>query len=157
MKRQSQTVFYLEQMQPDWLPKMWQRYIYSVLAGGIAGGLLCGLIGAVIGVILNWILLLVSNSIISIIYTSIPWPTIAAGLVIGSVIGQILGSLIGLFHIKSAELSTVEVIAWSWENVRLTALASIIGGPLGALTLSLASPSISQILSGFASLFRSDN
>ena len=157
MKRQSQTVFYLEQMQPDWLPKMWQRYIYSVLAGGIAGGLLCGLIGAVIGVILNWILLLVSNSIISIIYTSIPWPTIAAGLVIGSVIGQILGSLIGLFHIKSTELSTVEVIAWSWENVRLTALASIIGGPLGALTLSLASPSISQILSGFASLFRSDN
>jgi MFS family permease len=131
MKRQNQTIFYIEQMQPDWLPKKWQCYVYHALAGGISGGLLCGLIGAAVGAILSWTFAF--NGVFTILAMPIPWPAIAAGLVTGLIIGQILGSLIGLFRLKSTEISTVELITWSWANARLTAIASIVGGPLGAL------------------------
>jgi serine/threonine protein kinase/DNA polymerase III delta prime subunit len=43
MKQQSQTVFYLERMQPTWLMKKWQRRLYSGLIAGSISGLLAGL------------------------------------------------------------------------------------------------------------------
>src|SRR5439155_11679024 len=43
MKQQSQTVFYIERMQPDWLVKKWQRRLYSGLIAGPISGLLVGL------------------------------------------------------------------------------------------------------------------
>jgi hypothetical protein len=131
MKQQHQTVFYIEQMQPDWLLKVWPRSFYRALAGGVTGGLLCGLIGAAIGTIVSSIIAF--NLFPSFLYKPIPWPAIAAGFVVGLIIGQILGSLIGLFRPKSTEIRTVEVITLSWANARLAAIASIVGGSLGAL------------------------
>lgn len=150
MKRQNQTVFYIEQMQPDWLPKMWQRYLYRVLAGGISGGLLCGLIGAAIGAI--FILIFTSQSFI-FVYTPVPWPAIAAGLVSGLLMGQVLGSLTGLLRSRSTEIRTVEVTTWSWANARLVAVASIVGGPLGALILFHSGASIEFFVVHFSSHF----
>ena len=140
MKRQHQTIFYIEQMQPDWLSKVWSRSFYRALAGGACGGLLCGLLGATIGAIFSSISTLISSSdyLISWLDTPIPWLVIAAGLVAGLIIGQIPGALIGLFRLKSTEISTVEVITWSWVNVCQTAIASIIGGSLGWLLLLLS-------------------
>jgi MFS family permease len=43
MKQQSQTVFYVERMQPTWLMKKWQRQLYSGLITGPICGLLVGL------------------------------------------------------------------------------------------------------------------
>src|SRR5204862_2647558 len=43
MKQQSQTVFYVERMQPDWLVKKWQRRLYSGLIAGPISSLLVGL------------------------------------------------------------------------------------------------------------------
>jgi DNA polymerase III delta prime subunit len=151
MKRQNQTVFYIEQMQPDWLLRVWPRSFYRVFAGGVSGGLLCGLIGAAVGAIFSLIFVYSSSS--SFLDTPIPWPAIAAGLVIGLIIGQILGSLIGLFRPKSTEIRTVEVITWSWENARLAAIASIVGGSLGALILYHYGPYISNFFYRFASQF----
>jgi len=70
MKDHSQTVFYLEWMQPDWLPGRWQQrlvaFIMSVMngllfglvfglggwwGGGFGGGLVFGLFGGVVGVL----------------------------------------------------------------------------------------------------------
>jgi len=150
MKQQNQSVFYIEQMQPDWLRKMWLRSWYRVLAGGVSGGLLCGLLGAAVGAIVSLIFTLGSSSIL---YMPIPWPTIAAGSLIGLIIGQILGSLTGLFRSKSTEISTVEVITWSWPNARLAAIASIVGGSLGWPMLFHSSRFISYfvqyLISGF--------
>jgi DNA polymerase III delta prime subunit len=147
MKRQNQTVFYIEQMQPDWLPKVWQRYLYRVLAGGVSGGLLCGLIGAAVGAIF---LLIFTSYLFIFVYAPIPWPAIAAGLVTGLIIGQILGSLIGLLRLRSTEISAVEVITWSWANARPVAIACIVGGPLGALTLFHSGTFIEFFFSRFA-------
>ncbi len=43
MKQQSQTVFYIERMQPTWLLKKWQRRLYYGLIAGPICGLLLGL------------------------------------------------------------------------------------------------------------------
>jgi serine/threonine protein kinase/DNA polymerase III delta prime subunit len=43
MKQQSQTVFYIERMQPAWLQKKWQRRLYYALVTGPICGLLVGL------------------------------------------------------------------------------------------------------------------
>jgi serine/threonine protein kinase/DNA polymerase III delta prime subunit len=43
MEQQSQTVFYIERMQPTWLMKKWQRQLYSGLTTGPVCGLLVGL------------------------------------------------------------------------------------------------------------------
>ncbi len=133
MKRQNQTVFYLEQMQPDWLPKQWQRSVYRALAGGVSGGLLGGLIGLAVGVIVGS-----SSSSSSLLGAAI-------GSVIGLNLGLTIGLIIGLLHLKSAEIRTAEVITWSWANARLAAIASIVGGSLGWLILFHSS----SLISGF--------
>jgi len=147
MKRQNQSVFYIEQIQPDWLMKVWPRSFYRVLAGGVSGGLLCGLIGAAVGAIVS--LIFTISSFIFFLYTPIPWPAITAGFVVGLIIGQILGSLIGLFRPKSTEISTVEGITWSSDNARLAAIASIVGGSLGALILFHSGSFIGNFLFNF--------
>jgi DNA polymerase III delta prime subunit len=152
MKQQNQTVFYLEQMQPDWLPKKWQRYVYRALAGGISGGLSGGLIGVAVGVLFS-VIFVFSSAYFSFLANPIPWSTITAGLVIGLIIGQILGSLIGLFRPKSTEISIVEVITWSWANARPAAIASIVGGLLLALILVYSGNFFSNFLYNFFGSF----
>lgn len=52
MRRQSQTEFYLEQMQPDWLPTQRSRRLYFtavVLIFGLVGGLVFGLVFGLVG------------------------------------------------------------------------------------------------------------
>src|SRR6266566_5580232 len=115
MKRQSQTVFYMEQMQPDWLPKKWQRYLDSALVGGVSGGLLGGLIGAAAGAIFLPLFFLLYPA---------PLPGAATGSIIGLFMGLNLGLIIGWFHPKSTEIRTAEVITWSWANARLVAIAA---------------------------------
>lgn len=44
MKQQSQTVLYIERMQPSWLMKKWQRQLYAGLIAGPIWGLLVGLV-----------------------------------------------------------------------------------------------------------------
>lgn len=52
MKYQSQTIFFLEQMQPGWLRKKWQRRLYYGLITGPICGLFVGL--AALGTILSF-------------------------------------------------------------------------------------------------------
>jgi len=131
MKRENQTIFYLEQMQPDWLPKERSRFFYRAIAGGEIGGLLCGMAGAAI---FSFIYAVSSLSIYP--DTPIPWAAMATGLFIGLLIGQILGSFVGLFRPNTTKIRTAEVITWSWKNARSVAIAVIVGGPLGTLILS---------------------
>ena len=131
MKRQNQTVFYIEQMQPDWLPKKWRRDLDRVLAGGVSGGLLGGLIGVAVGPILGQLFQLPQY----------------APLLPGAVIGLIIGLNLGLFYLKSTEIRTAEVITWSWANARLAAIASIVGGSLGWLILFHSGQFISEFVS----------
>jgi serine/threonine protein kinase/DNA polymerase III delta prime subunit len=54
MKQESQSVFYVEQMQPSWLTKKWQRRLYYGLITGPIAGLFVGL--QILGTVLPFLL-----------------------------------------------------------------------------------------------------
>ncbi len=112
MKRQNQTLFYIEQMQPDWLSTKWRHYTYRALAGGVLGGLIGLGVDMAIGATYGGLSFFLTSLIVLII-------------------GLNLGLIVGLFSLKSTEIRTAEVITWSWDKVRLGAISSIVGGSLG--------------------------
>src|SRR5215470_4663789 len=63
MKHQSQTIFSLEQMQPDWLMKKWQRRLYYGLITGPICGLFVGL--AALGTVLPFLFIVLTTALIS--------------------------------------------------------------------------------------------
>ena len=62
MKRQGQTIFYVERMQPIWLQKKWQRRLYHGIIVGPICGLLVGL--ANLGTLLPFPLLMLTAALI---------------------------------------------------------------------------------------------
>src|SRR5260370_6425511 len=63
MKHQSQTIFSLEQMQPGWLMKKWQRRLYYGLITGPICGLFVGL--AALGTVLSFPFIVLMTALIS--------------------------------------------------------------------------------------------
>src|SRR6266849_4984379 len=63
MKHQSQTIFSLEQMQPGWLMKKWQRRLYYGLITGPICGLFVGL--AALGTVLSFPFIVLTTALIS--------------------------------------------------------------------------------------------
>ncbi len=101
MREHSQTIFYLEQLQPDWLPKG-QRAFYwwsIALVGGLGGALVGGLGGALVG-----------------------------GLLLG-LRGGLLGGLgFGLLGRLNPKIEPVEAVTWSWEGLGTGLLLGLGGG-----------------------------
>jgi hypothetical protein len=92
MVRHEQTVFYLERMQPDWLPKEQARLqkICSGLVAGLVGGLIGGL-GGGLGFGLR------------------------GALPVGLPVGLFLG-LLGVFGLPRGEaIQPLEAFRWSWK------------------------------------------
>jgi serine/threonine protein kinase/MFS family permease len=108
MKRHGQTVFYIERMQPDWLPESWShRPYYRVLVRlgiGIASGMIMSLtlaiaIGLFIGAGLG------------------PRIGFVSGL-IGGLVGGLAGGLVmALTNRIETEIRPAEVIIWSWRRL----------------------------------------
>jgi hypothetical protein len=117
MRQRNQTIFYLEQLQPDWLPKR-QRAFYRcstwllvVLAFGLAGGLTSGLV-----------------------------VDLTSGLTVGLFCGLAGGLTSGLEFAVSTKIAPTEVLTWSgqrllWVDVLFSGLAfGLLGGLAGELT-----------------------
>ena len=62
MKQQSQTVFYVERMQPSWLMKRYQRQLYYGLIAGPLYGLFVGL--EILGTVLSFPLTVLMNALV---------------------------------------------------------------------------------------------
>lgn len=92
MVSESQTVFLIERMQPTWLQTQTQKRLYS-LGIPLVFGLILGLI--VIWVIFIWGLI---------------W-----GLIFGLFAGRIFFAMV---EWGRAEIKTVEILKWSWKDVR---------------------------------------
>lgn len=91
MVQQSQTILYIERMQPAWLHR-WSRLGFAIRVGllsalvfGLAGGLLVGLSGGLSGALVG-------------------------GLLIG-----LSGGLVGGLSSYPAEIQPVETLRWSWS------------------------------------------
>jgi hypothetical protein len=147
MKRQNQTVFYIEQMQLDWLPKKQPRYVLRVLAAGVPSGLLGGLIGLAGGAIGGASRGAIGGALRGTPPIGATAPDLVAGLIIGLLLGLNLGFILGLFSLKSVEIKPAEVITFSWKNAYLAVIASIVGGSLGWPIAFLVMPTYQHFLS----------
>lgn len=100
MRQHNQTIFSLEQIQPNWLPKKqrvfyrWSVVLFFWLVFGPVTGLVSGLIGG-----------LVVNSTI--------------GVIIGLLFELFIGLLSGLNFGLSAEIKPTEVLTWPRKNLRI--------------------------------------
>jgi serine/threonine protein kinase len=117
LKRHNQTVFYIERLQPDWLPGRWSYWLYQAIAvwpisafvgstvGDFIGGLRMGHIGAVV-------------------YSQV-------GLLVG-----ILMSIIATFaHLNTGDTQSENIITVRWN--RLIKILPSISGAMLALLLGL--------------------
>ncbi len=98
MKRYSQSVFFVERLQPSWLPTLLQQRavtVGSAIISGIAG---VPVLGLVIGLLFG---------------TTIG---LAAGLVTGPFFATVFGLVIGLVSF-SKEIRPVELLTWSWSGM----------------------------------------
>ena len=96
MVQRSQTVFYIERLQPDWLPgeKRWAFVLFYGLVFGLFGGLVFGLFGGLV----FWL---------------------GIGLVGGLVIGLDSGIL-------SEKIICVETVSWSWPKPKKKVLVDVL-------------------------------
>lgn len=130
MQRHNQTVFYLERIQPDWLPVQ-QRWMPTI---GVA--LVIGLIMSVVGGVPD-----------GLIY----------GLQIGVFSGLICGLLSGSVAGYSNEIEHVEVLHWSWPNTyeqfRLPIIYGLLVGLFFGLAVDLTDGLVSGLLVSFIGIF----
>ena len=110
MKQQSQTVFYIERMQPGWLLSKWQRRLYYALIAGPICGLFVGL--ASLGTILSF-----------------PLTVLLAALIVGL--------LFGWLSEPRTEKKCTKTITRIWMPIRQRLTASlenrvVIGGVFGS-------------------------
>ncbi len=122
MQEHDQTVFFVENLQPTWLPKRWRilyRWCIGLVLGlvsGLSHGLVLGLsIGVVLGLSIGVVL----------------------GLSIGLVFGLITGSLTGLDFWLETEIDPAETLVWSWKGARSGLVGGLVVGLVGGLVVGL--------------------
>jgi len=98
--KHSQTVFYIEQLQADWLPASWARLVYHVLTGLIFGVVVFLVLGAIAGLIVGL------------------GVGLRGGLILGVVVGLIGGLGVGLRGGPDSAIQPTEAITWSFESFR---------------------------------------
>ena len=136
MQRHNQTVFYLERMQPDWLP---HRQRWLVRGGfGLVYGLVYGLgAGLVVGLLLS----LGYGPLAGLTYGLSA--AILAGLGVGLGVGWVGGT---------ALIEPVEALRWSWSRVyerrRSTTVEALLFGLLIGLFLYLFNGPIASLIGG---------
>ncbi|MBF2002889.1 MAG: protein kinase [Synechococcales cyanobacterium M58_A2018_015] len=100
LMQQSQSVFLIEQLQPDWLASRQQQMRYRL---GVAcmGGLMGGVVGLLTGIL--------TNGLID------DW---RSGLLKGAINSIVFGVVFALiFGLNTPEVQTVETLKWSWREV----------------------------------------
>jgi len=119
LMQHNQTVFYIEQMQPDWLPSTRSRQLYQLIVRLI--------VGLVVGLIVGLVNALVSGLI----------PGLLSGLAVG------LGSEID--SKSKSEIRPTEVVEWSLRRIRWGLLIGLIGALLTGLINTLLNGHIGML------------
>ena len=135
MANHGQTVFYLEQLQRDWLSQKqrWAIRVSTVLMSGAVTGVVGGLFAGVFSWLILGLLLALNG----------PVRILAAGLVLGLVIGGVVGLVTGLVSL-SREIVCVETVRWSWSSCwrarsSILVVALVVGSVFGPFIVLLGS------------------
>jgi transcriptional regulator with XRE-family HTH domain len=108
MRRHGQTIFYIERMQPEWLPESWPHRLYYSIIVRLGIGMVSGLIlyltlGVAIGLFIG---------------TSRGLGTgFVSGLIGGLVCGLTGGLVMALTSRIEREIRPAEVVVWSWRRL----------------------------------------
>ena len=127
MAQHSQTQFYIERIQRDWLTKSRSHPIIYVSVTRLLTGLVYGLIiGLVCGLFIG--LLSVFNFGLANV--------LSLGLA-GFIIGLGFGMILGLFSGIEKEIKPAEMIIWSWKSMRQNLVKNLRKGLTVGLTVGL--------------------
>ena len=129
LKQRSQTVFYMERMQPDWLEeRQGARQLYPRVVFGLIVGML-GIVGAgsywrsILAIpYLKDILFNNHNSVLNLAYL------IGLTLLLGLMNGSILGLVNGVLYKQGAEKESTSKVRWWWQQVRRRIVRSVLNG-----------------------------
>lgn len=108
MREKSQSVFFIELLQSNWLPNIWYKLIVAIIIGIIAG-ILCG-----IGAALNVVILLLDWELGNLAGINI---AIGTGIIAALVFGFIF-----------PRINAVEPLKWSWKKTRKNLINGVIVG-----------------------------
>ncbi len=120
MHDHSQTIFHLEQLQPDWLAKR-QKHFYRLSVGpvyGLVAGLVAGTPGLLIGLVSMLVTGLVAGLFVGLV----------VGLDLGLTFGLPAGLVAGLFFGLKAKIEPAEKLTWSWRNGKSRLVTGLIVG-----------------------------
>jgi hypothetical protein len=109
MAKHSQSLFYLERLQPDWLPKKlrWANRFSNQLVDGTVIGLLLGLLGTLFAILGHR----PAAQVVFILFGSL-----FTGLVLGLVRGLLEALSVGPSSMRRETISCVETLHWSWKE-----------------------------------------
>ncbi|WP_420642133.1 NACHT domain-containing protein [Candidatus Leptofilum sp.] len=111
MSQFNRTIFFLEGLQPNWLPREQQRHFVSGLRNRLVG------LFVLIGVLIGLLGLMIAD-----------WRALLAGLGVGLLTGSLLAGfrlLLVWARVSWFRIETVETLNWRW-------LRGLVGGGLGA-------------------------
>lgn len=146
MQRHDQTIFLIEELQPDWLVNRrlkWVHFFRSILIVGLIGAMIGGIVGGVAPVFES------ATSIKDVadeaLFRSKVLFTFVTGLAVGYLLGIIFGVVFSIKYKGNIKIKLVEKINWSWSTMRKNAKK---GMQMGFLTGALFGP-ISGIFVGY--------
>jgi DNA polymerase III delta prime subunit len=124
MVQESQTVFFIERMQPMWLQTNGRRILYR-LGSFVIGGLISGLIFELI------------NLLMFGLFRELMFESFHA-LMFGSFRGLFIGMCFWLIAAwGKAEIKTVETLKWSWKKVKNGLIGGLIFGLIFGLIITV--------------------
>jgi eukaryotic-like serine/threonine-protein kinase len=146
MTQHNQTVFYIERIQPDWLPNLRSRRIYHGFTTGLIFGVVFGFYygygdglieGLVVFLIFGLLFGLVNGVVIAL--SNVQKDGLALAIFSGIFGGLEIGLTYWLLGKVEIAIQPVEIVTWSWKNIQrnfvnFLLIGSIIGLVLGMLS-----------------------
>ncbi|HLG64679.1 MAG TPA: NACHT domain-containing protein [Ktedonosporobacter sp.] len=138
MKRHNMSVFYIEELQVDWLARSWSRLTYHTVLGCIFG-LVASLIGGLmIGLVLGLFFGLATSLI----------ATLMRVLILGSALGLVGGFIVGCRGGSDSSIQLTEGITWSYKSFLHGLKEGLQRGLWAGLVVGLVTGSIVGIIIG---------
>ncbi len=150
MRQHNQTMFFIEQMQPDWLPRGNQsdwfslqritRCIYRIIIGLLSGGVIGILLGLISGLLSGLVSAVLSGTLFENSHSSVfgnlvlpfVWTLVLVNEIFSVLIAVVIVGIVGgLASALKKEIHPVEVVTWSWKGIqqwRYWLIGMLVGG-----------------------------